>query len=251
VIWTIAAREWRILFASPLAWTVLAVVQFLMAWFFLGNLEVYIDVQPRLAALAAERGVTDLIVAPTFGTAGIVMLFTLPLLTMRAVSEERRAGTLTLLLAAPVTSVDIAVGKFLGLLGMVAAMALLIGLMPVSLYAGTTLDLGQFLGAWLAFVLLLSAFAAIGLFLSCLTAQPAIAALTTFGVSLLLWVIDLAVAARGGEEAGVLRYLSMLRHYEALLEGAFDTADAAYFVIMIASFVALAAWRLDLDRLER
>ncbi|MGE0385305.1 MAG: ABC transporter permease subunit [Gammaproteobacteria bacterium] len=251
MILTIARRELRILFASPLAWVVLGVMQLIMAWFFLGNLELYMQVAPRLAALEAERGVTDFVVAPTFGTAGVVMLFALPLLTMRSVAEERRNGTLTLLLAAPVSAAQIALGKFAGLFGLLLAMALLIGLMPLSLALGTQLDIGQLGGGFAALLLLLGAFGAIGLFMSCLTNQPVVAAFTTFGVSLLLWVLDIASRARGDDEGGVLGYLSMMRHYERLLEGAFDTADGAYFLIVIATFIALSAWRLELDRLER
>ncbi|MCC7413463.1 MAG: ABC transporter permease subunit [Gammaproteobacteria bacterium] len=251
MIRAIAGRELRVMFASPLAWVVLAVIQFLTAWFFLGNLEYYTQVQPRLAALGAERGVTDLVIAPTLATAAVLLLLAAPLLTMRAVSEERRNDTLTLLLAAPLSALEIVLGKFLGLLALFTLMAVMIGLMPLSLLAGTNLDFGQLAAAWMALVLLLAAFAAIGLFASCLTAQPVIAAMVSFGVLLLLWVMDIAVVARGDDAPGVLSYLSMLRHFESLLQGVFDSADVAYFVILVAVFITLSTWRLEADRLER
>ncbi len=247
----IAGRELRILFASPLAWIVLAVVQVIIAWIFLGNLEYYGQVQGRLAALGAERGVTDLVAVPTLGTAGIVLLFVAPLLTMRAVAEERRNGTLVLLLAAPVSAAEIALGKFLGLFVTFALMAVLVALMPASLAVATALDVGQLAAGFGALLLLLAAFAAIGLFLSCLTAQPLIAAVLTFGALLVLWVIDIAARARGAGDEGVLPWLSLLRHFERLLSGAIDTADLGYFAILVVTFVALAAWRLEADRLER
>lgn len=250
MIRVIAARELRILFASPLAWVVLAVVQFLTAWVFLGRLELFMQVQPRLAGIEGAPGVTEIVVAPTFGTAGIVLLFAAPLLTMRAVSEERRSGTLALLLAAPVSAAEIALGKLLGLLALFGAMAVLVGVMPLALTAGTALDVGQLAAGWAALALLLVCSAAIGLLMSCLTAQPTVAAMSSFGVLLALWLVDWSGDARTGA-GGLLAWLSLMAHYEALLDGAFDSADAAYFLILTGASVALAAWRLDADRLER
>lgn len=250
MIGAIAGRELRILFASPLPWVVLAVTQFLIAWIFLGRMELFMQVQPQLVGLDDAPGLTEIVVAPTFGAAGIVLLMCAPLLTMRAIAEERRSGTLTLLLAAPIASAQIVSGKFLGLLAMFALMALLVGLMPLSLLLGATVDAGQFITGWAALVLLLAAFAAAGLFLSCLTAQPAVAAIAGFGLLLGLWIIDWAGDSGAGGAGGLAR-LSLARHYEGLLQGVLDSADVAYLGIFTATFVVLAAWRLEAERLGR
>lgn len=251
MIFRIAALELRRLFLSPLAWSVLAVEQLILAYFFLIGVDNYITIQPRLAGVAGAPGVTDLVVAPLFGDAAIFLLFAVPLMTMRLVSEERRAQTLSLLLSAPVSMSEIVLGKFLGVVAFFLILTGLIALMPLSLLVGGNLDFGMFGAALLGTVLLVASFCAVGLYMSTLTAQPAIAAITTFGVLLLLWIIDWAGTSRAGDYANVLSYLSMLRHYEPLLKGVFNTADLIYFVLFIATFMILSIRRLDAERVQR
>ena len=116
MIFAITARELRGIFLSPVAWTLLAVVQGLLAWIFLVLVDDFRDLQGRLAALDNAPGVTDLVAAPLFRVAAWVLLLLVPLLTMRLLSEERRTGTLDLLLSAPVGSVAIVLGKYLGVM---------------------------------------------------------------------------------------------------------------------------------------
>lgn len=250
MIGTIAGRELKSLFLSPLAWVILAVVKLLLAYLFLGHLQTFMQVEPRLAGMEGAPGVTDIVVAPLLSTAGVILLFVMPLLTMRLVSEERRAGTLPLLYSAPVSMTQIVLGKYLGIMGMLLAMVALITLMPLSLYAGTTLDAGKLLAGILAILLLLGAFAAAGLFMSSLTQQPTLAAIGTLGLLLLLWVIDWAGSQVGESTSGVLEYLSLLRHHESLAKGVVKTADVAYYVLFIVTFLVLAVRRLDADRLR-
>ena len=113
---TIAARELRSLFLSPLAWAVLAVVQFILAYIFLSQVDNYLVWQPQLAGIEGVGGVADLIIAPVFSDAAFVLLLVAPLLTMRVLSEERRNRTLTLLFSAPVSMTEIVIGKYLGVL---------------------------------------------------------------------------------------------------------------------------------------
>ena len=116
MVFTIAARELRSLFLSPLAWAVLAVVQFILAYIFLSQDENYLVWQPKLAAMEGVGGVTDLIIAPVVADATCVLLLVAPLLTMRVLSEERRNRTLSLLFSAPVSMTEIVIGKYLGVL---------------------------------------------------------------------------------------------------------------------------------------
>ena len=126
MIRVIAARELRILFATPLAWIVLAVVEFLLAWVFFTRVELFLENQAAIAARPGAPGLTDVVVAPVFGTAAIVLLLVTPLLTMRSFAEERRNGTLALLQAAPAGTAELVLGKYLGLLGFFALQLLLI-----------------------------------------------------------------------------------------------------------------------------
>lgn len=249
-LFVIAAREIRILFLSPLAWSILAVVQLLLGYLFLAQLEYFQLIQPRLAGLEDSPGVTDLVVAPLYGNAGVISLLVTPLLTMRLISEERRSRTLSLLLSAPVSITEIILGKYLGTLGLMGALVLMITCMPLSLAVGTSLDWGKFAACVLALSLMLAAFTAVGLYLSTLTNQPIVAAVGGFGVLLLLWIIDWS-STIGTESGQVLEYLSMLRHYENLLKGQVSTSDLAYFFLLSVGFIVLSIHHLDNDRLQR
>jgi len=170
---------------------------------------------------------------------------------MRLFSEERRSGTLDLLLSSPVSLTGLVLGKFLGVLLFEAVMLAMAALMPLSLLAGTSLDLGQLAAGFLGLALLMAAFAAVGLFMSTLTEQPAVAAVASFAVLFVLWIVH--IAGHGGSErmAGVFAYLSLLRHFDSLLDGYFSSVDVIYYLIIVATFLALAVWRLDSVRTWR
>jgi len=247
---TIAGRELRSLFISPLAWSILAVVQLILGYMFLIQLEGYMTVQARLLGVEGAPGVTELVVAPVLYNASIVLLMVVPMLTMRLVSEERRAQTLSLLFSAPLSMSEIVLGKFLGVMGFLLIMVLMIALMPLSLLAGGSLDLGMLLAGVLGLVLLLASFAALGLFMSTLTEQPTIAAVSTFAVLLLLWIINAASNADLGQTSELFAYLSLLQHFESLLKGVFDSADVIYYLLFVTLFLGLSIRRLDADRLQ-
>ena len=106
MIGVIAAREWRGLFLSPLAWTLLAVTQTLLAWIFIILVNDFQNMQGQLAGLEHAPGVTDLVIAPLFRVAAWALLLPTPLLTMRLFSEERRTGTLDLLLSSEASGLN-------------------------------------------------------------------------------------------------------------------------------------------------
>ena len=116
----------------------------------------------------------------------------------------------------------------------------------LALLSAGRLDYGMLLAGLLGLFLLLAAFSAIGLFMSTLTAQPTVAAVSTFGMLLLLWIVDWSGSGAGG----ALSYLSMLRHYEAMLRGVFNSTDVVYYLLVIVGFVVLGIRRLDSYRLQ-
>ena len=248
MIFTIAAREIRSLFLSPLAWAILAVTLFILAYLFLSQIEAYLLLQPRLAALQGAPGVSDIVVAPLFADAAVVLLLITPLVTMRTLSEERRSRTLSLLLSAPVSMTEIILGKYLGVLAFFLILIGMLAIMPLSLLAGTDLDLGKLAAGLLGLTLVVAAFAAIGLFMSALTEQPTVAAVTTFGLLLLLWILDWA-GNSGLDTSNLLAYLSMLRHYEPLLKGLFNSTDVVYYLLVTTLFLGFSIRRLDATRL--
>lgn len=250
MIFTIAARELRSLFLSPLAWTLLAVAQGLLAWIFLILMNDFRELQGRLVGLDNAPGVTDLVAAPLLRVAAWVLLLLTPLLTMRLFSEERRSRTLDLLLAAPVGASAIVLGKYLGVLTFLLSGVALVALMPLSLAAGATLDFGKLLAGLLGLSLLVASFAAAGLYLSTLTAQPVAAAAATLGLLSLLWTVDATGIGQETTGGSLFGYLSLLRHTDALLLGLFDSADVAYYLLFSMAFLGLAIRRLADGRLR-
>jgi ABC-2 type transport system permease protein len=246
MIFTIARHELRRLFLSPLAWVILAVVQFILAWMFLLAIERFIAIQSQLLGVSGAYGVTEVVVAPLFGNVAIVLLLVVPLISMRLITEERRNKTLPLLFSAPLSMTEIVLGKYLGLYAFLLVQLLLIALMPLSLLAGGGLDFGLLAAGLLGLALLFGGFAAVGLFMSTLTQHQTIAAVGTFGMLLFFWLLDWAGTGAGG---GVLPYLSLLNHTEPFLKGVFDTRDVVYHLLFIATFLALSVRRLDMDRL--
>ncbi|MFC1588762.1 ABC transporter permease [Pseudomonadota bacterium] len=248
MILNIALRELRSMFLSPLAWTVLAVSQLILCWIFFAQIDVFFSIQEELATLPNAPGVTDLVAAPVLEIASIMLLMISPLLTMRLISEERRNGTLTLLLSSPVSISEIVLGKFLGITLFYVILVGMISLMPLSLMMGTELDLGKLASGLLGLLLLLSAFAAAGLFLSSLTSNPVVAAISTFGLLLLLWILE-----RSGGDSGtdsVFNYLSLTHHIAPLLRGMVHSVDLAYFALFISTFLLLTIRQMDAERLQ-
>ena len=248
MIWVIARREITAMFSSPLAWIILAVVQLILGYLFLANLDNFFVLQPQLIQLANTPGVTDLVITPLMQVAAFILLMVMPLVTMRSLSEEKKQQTLSLLISAPTSMTEIVLGKYLGLLLFIVILVSLLMLMPLSLFLGTSPDVGKLLSIYLGMLLLLAAFAAIGLYLSSLTENQTIAAVSTFGTLLMLWIIDwLGSSVETGHS--VLAYISMLRHHQSLLEGVFDSSDIGYFLLLILAFLVLTVRQLDRERL--
>jgi ABC-2 type transport system permease protein len=248
MIGILAGKELRRLFASPLAWVMLASLQVLFAFFFLLGLQAYYDTQAQMAMMQGGNtpGFTAYVVEPPFGVARILLLMVVPLLSMRLISEERRNQTLTFLMSSPLSITQIVIGKFLALAAFLGAAVALLTVMSLSLYTAGRLDHGLLLGNVLGLLLLSGSFAAVGLYLSSLTSQPIIAVVSTYAVLLLLWLVDAGATDPGSP----LHALSMIRHYDAFSRGIIAVNDVVYYVVVIALFLLLSIRRLDGDRLR-
>lgn len=249
MITAIALREFKSLFLSPLAWSILAILQFILAYLFLAQVENYVILQPQLESLDNAPGLTDVIAVPIYGNAAIIFMLVTPMLTMRLICEERRNKTLALLLSAPVSSTEIVIGKYLGILGLLLTMLALISLMPLSLLAGGTLDFGKLFANILALFLLLASFSAAGLFMSCIAGHPTIAAMSTFGLLMLLWIADWSSGLRD-DKSELFEYLSLLKHFQNLQSGLINSVDLCYFALFIATFLILSIRNLNNGRLQ-
>ncbi|MDF1587835.1 MAG: ABC transporter permease subunit [Gammaproteobacteria bacterium] len=250
-MFNLARNELYRLFLSPLAWLILALSTLILAYLFLTHIDNFVQIQAKISAIAGAPGVTELIIVPLFSNTATILLLITPLITMRLIAEERRNDSLPLLLSAPLSIYQIAFGKFFGTLGFFIILLALICLMPLSLSIGSAIDYGVISAALLGLVLLVASFSAIGLYLSSLTKQPAIAAMTTFSGLFLLWIIDWAGTNQmAGESSGLFNWLSLLRHFETLLQGEVNSSDIAYYLIIISLFLTLTIRHLDSERLN-
>lgn len=255
MIFTIAAKELKGLFASPLAWIVLTLLQFVLGYVFLKRLDDFLQIQPQLIQLASPPGVTEMVAGPTYALAAIVLLFAVPLLAMRALAEERRNQTLVLLLSAPVSIADIVLGKFLGLLAFLVLVIALVTLMPLSLAVTTPLDYGLIVCIVAGLTLLAANFAAVGLYVSSLTTYPMAAALGAFAALLAMMLMGETVAdslrgRAGGGPAALAQVFAPLRNFEPLGKGLVDTAAIACSLLLTVLFLVLTVRRLDTQRVR-
>lgn len=246
MITVIARKELRMLFTSPLAWILLALIQLILTWVFLGRLDAFLEIQPQLLQIANPPGVTEIIISPVFAMAAIVLLMITPLLTMRLLAEERRNHTLVLLISAPISMSDIVLGKFLGLMIFFLMVISLILVLSVSLLAGGVLDYGLLLTSAIGLFLISACFSALGIYISSLTAQPVIAAIGALGILLGLWIMDLIA----NDADGWMQYFSLLKHFEYFNRGLIDTFSVTYFILFIVTFLVLTIRRLDGERLN-
>lgn len=241
----IAARDLRGLFFSPLGWSLLAFVQFVIGIVFVIQLQVFLD-PPRVAAASAHWGLTRIVAAPLFNWTGFLLVLVIPVLTMRSLSEEQRRGTLPLLLGAPVHGAGIALGKFLALVAYVAIQVGLVTLLPLLLLFGGGLDTGLLAAQALGLTLLGSFFASVGLALSSMTRQPAAAAISTLALLFVLWILSWRGPGDSTSDlASWIHYLSWQLHLDRFLRGWVDSADVGYFVLLTALGVIVAAYRLE------
>ena len=255
MIFTIAGKELKSLFASPLAWVVLTFVQTILAYGFIKRLDDFMQIQPQLIQVPNPPGITELVGGPLFATTAIVLLFAVPLLAMRLIAEERRNQTMVLLVSAPLSMTEIVLGKFTGLVLFLLLIVGLAALMPLALLLGGELDFGLLASLIIGVALLAACFAAVGLYASCLTAQPLAAAMIAFG--LLLGMLLAGETAADGLRgrgwtvpAALAQVLSPLKNFETFTKGMIDSYSIACMLLLIAAFLVLAIRRLDAARLR-
>ena len=153
MILNVARKELKSVFASPMGWVILALLQFAFGTYFLNGVNEYFEVMSGAIRPAERTGVTSFIGQSVFGLASFVMLFSVPLLSMRLISEERRSNTLPFLFSAPLSLTEIVIGKFIGLVSFLSILVLMIGVMLGTLSVWADIDVGYLVsnvvGLWL------------------------------------------------------------------------------------------------------
>ena len=242
----IARKELSSYFASPIAYVVVGFFA-LMFGFFFYSLLLYFDRQSLQAAGQAVN-VNEQFLRPVFLNATVIFLFVLPLVTMRTYSEEKRSGTIELLLTAPLTDLQIILGKFLGAMGLYTAM-LAITLVHVGLlFVFGNPEWRPVATTYLGLLLMGGCFVSIGLLISSLTKNQIVAGMVTFGVFLMLWVINWIASFMGPTTQQVLNYLSITDHLDDFTKGIIDTKHLVYYVSFITFGLFLTARSVDTER---
>ncbi|MGH7355461.1 MAG: ABC transporter permease subunit [Candidatus Rokuibacteriota bacterium] len=244
-IWPIYKKELRLYFTSAVAYAVLTAFLFMMGWFFQRIFFSFIGLSLQAAAnpmLARDMNPTDMIMRNLLSNMSVILLFLTPLLTMRIFAEERRSGTIELLLTYPVRDGAVLLGKYFAALTLYGVMIAITLVYPTILWRfGARLEWGPLVTGYLGLMLLGAAFLAIGVLSSSLTENQIVAGISTFAVLLALWVAGWFADYAGPTWGGVLRHLSVLEHNENFAKGVLDTKDLIYYVDLsvIALFLAL------------
>ena len=219
---TIARREFRSYFDSPLAYVVICLSFLALGLMFFMYRGGFWQVDRASLQTMFEY--------VPFGLSCLVV----PVVTMRLLAEERRSGTLELLITLPVKDSDVILGKYFGALGLVLVLVLSTLLYPIAMFKFPwvlgTLDKGPIIAGYLGLVLFSAAATAIGLLISSLTDSQAVAFFITFFVLVVLWLMGNAAEAAGGTAATVLTYVSFQSRLEGFSRGLIDTRDVIYFL---------------------
>ena len=247
MIFNIVRKELKSMFASPMGWIILAIFTALFGSLYLNGVNGYFEVMSGAVRPAERVGVTQFVGQTVYGWAFLVVLFAVPLLSMRLISEERRSQTLPFLFSAPLSLTEIVLGKFIGLVTFLSILIAYIAVMLFTLNIWSDIDFGFIAANSLGLFLLIASASAVGLYFSSLTSQPVAAAVMTFITLIALIFMDRIFA---GDPTNTISQLSLMKHFQAFSTGLIDSADVVYFLLVIITFLVLTIRRLDAERLR-
>jgi ABC-2 type transport system permease protein len=243
-VWPIYKKELRLYFTSPVAYVLLTIFLLIAGYFFFSIFSFFTRASMQMAMnpqMGRDLNVTDAVLRPLFANLSVILLLLMPLVTMRLFAEERRSGTIELLLTYPVRDGAVLAGKYLAALTMYGVMVAGTLAYPIMLVSFARVEWGPLVTGYLGLVLMGAMFLAVGLFASSLTENQVVAAIVTFGVLLMFWIIGWTAEFAGGPLGAVLTHLSILEHNDTFAKGVLDTKDIIYYVnfTVLALFLAL------------
>jgi ABC-2 type transport system permease protein len=243
-VWPIYKKEMRLYFTSPIAWVILTIFLFIAGYFFYSIFAFFTLASMQSAmnpAMARDLNVTDSVLRPLFSNISVILLLLMPLVTMRLFAEERRSGTIELLLTYPVRDGAVLIGKYLAGLTLYAIMLALTLFYPLLVAYFARVEWGPLATGYLGLLLMGATFLGVGIFASSLTENQIVASIITFGVLLIFWVIGWSSDYLGGTWGRVLSHLSLIEHFDSFAKGVLDTRDVLYYVdfTIVALFLTL------------
>ena len=246
---TMARKELQAYFGSPIAYVVIGFFALVFGFFF-STILFYFDRQSMQLQPGAGQtmNVNQMLIGPVFMNVAVMALFMLPMVTMRTYAEEKRSGTMELLLTAPLTDWQIILGKFAGAMGFYAAMLAVTTIHIGMLFLYGTPEWKPIATVYLGMFLMGGCFIALGLFISSLTKSQMVAGSATWAVFLLLWVINWIGQSLGPTGQAVVTHLSITDHLEDFSRGIIDTKHLVYYASFIVFGLFLTARSVDSER---
>lgn len=249
-VFTIATKELRAYLVSPVAWVV-ATIFLLVTGLLFYNVVSWYSLQSfqmmQFQGAMGQVNVNRMVFEPTFRNVAVTLLLLVPIVTMRLLAEERKNRTAQLLFTSPVRLGEIVAGKYLAAVLLLAGMLLVTAYMPLLVWFYGELDWGPVLTGYLGMVLLIGAFVSFGLFASSLTENQIIAAVVTFGILLVFWLLGWA-GQMGGDFAEVFDNLSIITHLDGFLRGVVELKNVVYYLSVSAFGLFLTHRVLDSNR---
>jgi ABC-2 type transport system permease protein len=236
----ILKKELRSYFTSLIAYVVLAVFLVIAGYYFYTDLALFV----LWGGASVQEGLWQYL----FHDIRLILLFTIPLLTMRLFSEEKKLGTIELLFTYPFRDIEILLGKYLACLTVFSIMLGFTVLYPILLAIVYQVELGPLVASYLGMFLLGAAFISCGIMVSSFTENQIVAALITSGIILAFWFIDWNEAAVSPSVAVVLHHLSFFEHFYNFARGVINSKDIIYFILFTFFFLFLTLRSLESRR---
>jgi ABC-2 type transport system permease protein len=231
----ICQKELKSYFASPIAYLLLAFFGLVFGAVFFNALKEFMrfSFQAQMMGQQQPMNVNDQIIRPLLGFASTITLFLVPMISMRLIADEKRTGTIELLLTSPVRDIEIILGKWLGAVTLYLCILGMSAIDIVMVFAWGKPDLKPVLIAYLGLILQGSCLLAIGTFISAMTRSQIVAGGVTFFVSLLLWLLSWFTAYDTGAGYQILNYICIVTHFENFSKGVLDSKDVVFYLSMI------------------
>jgi gliding motility-associated transport system permease protein len=234
-IWVICQKELRSYFASPVAYLLLTMFAVIFGFFFWNSVGYFnmMGLESQMRGQSFPMSVNEYVIRPLLSNISVIGLFFIPMITMRLFAEEKRMGTIELLATSPVRDMEVILGKWLAALILYAVLLLFTAVNFAFLFKYGNPDWRPMAMGYLGLLLQAGGLLAVGTFISTLTKNQIIAGAATFGVCLMLWVLEWVAGYETAAWAKVLAYMSVITHYESFGKGVLDTKDAVYYVSLI------------------
>ncbi len=247
-VFAIAQKELRSYFASPIAYVIIGLFALLFGYFFYAYLNFFVQQSQQMMMSGGTANINQHMIRMVLLNSAVIILFIMPMITMRTYAEEKRSGTIELLLTSPVTDVQIILGKFLGAMGLYAAMLAVTLLYMAILFVYGNPEWKPVATGYLGLLLMGGCFISVGLLISSLTKNQIVAGVLTFAVFLMLWVISWIGENASPTTREIVNYLSITEHFDDFARGVIDTKHLVYYLSFITFGLFLTAKSVDSER---